>query len=145
MSSSRSHYLGSNRIMWKVGATLVVLLLVLDAPVFSSARLVVQTLSSDTRRGLADSKEARTISVDLIHVDNVDSRSGQANLTSLQRAQNAVKRSKQRLDNFSSKILRKNTTSGVDHALSSPVYSGQGDYVMQITAGTPSRYFTNLL
>lgn len=130
-----------NGIMSKVGVTLVVLLLVLDAPVFSSARVVFENWSSDTsfRRGLSESNEPRTVAVQLIHTDHVNSPYMQPNLTVLQRAQNAAKRSKERLNYFSSTILGKQQAFGVNDALSSPVSSGQGDYVMQISVGTPAR------
>ncbi|CAM6099144.1 unnamed protein product [Calypogeia fissa] len=94
--------------MSKVAVGLVVLLLVHPAPLFCSvsSRSMVEKLSSveGFRRHLSDTNEKGTISVNLMHIEHVDSPYKQPNLTLMQRAQNAAKGSKQRLRYFSEKI-----------------------------------------
>ncbi|CAM6089608.1 unnamed protein product [Calypogeia fissa] len=134
---------GCRTIMYKVAATLVVLLLIQDALVLCSPRFVVENFSSVTgiRRSLSESNDPQTVAVDLMHVQHADSPYKKPNLTALQRVQSSSKSSKQRLNYFSGKIIGNKKIFGVSHVVSSPVISEQGQYVMQISAGTPSRTF----
>ncbi|CAM6095989.1 unnamed protein product [Calypogeia fissa] len=149
MSSSMGNNCGFNSIMSRVLAILVVLLLIQDAPFFCSARFVPENLSSNKglkRRSLSQSNEPRTVAIDLMHVQHVDSPYMQPNLTLLQRAQNAAKSSKQRLRYFTGKIAGKKAKPfGVSHVFTSPVFSEQGNYVMQISTGTPAKTFSTFV
>lgn len=127
--------------MPKFVAALVVLLLFLEAPVFSSARFLEENLSSVTsRRGLLDSKR-RGLATHMMHSQHVDSPYRQPNMTSLQRAEDAVKSSKQRLSYFTSKVSGSHKTAAAQGTVfTSPVYSSKTFYITSLDVGTPSRY-----
>lgn len=131
----------STHTMPKIAVVLVVLLLVLGAPAFSSATFSDMYLPSAPGRSLSEFRgEPTTLAVDLKHAFHVDSPHGQLDLTSSQKLHLLVESSKQRVNYFSRTLSGKAATTG--ETFVSPVQPETNvlSYNMQITLGTPPRY-----
>lgn len=126
----------------RLTVVLFVLLLALESPLPSAARFAVWRRSEHvTARGDLEDGMA----LELMQYHHVDSPYATPNLTLAQRIDIAVKSSQERAQFFHTQVYGTNSTRfGSDLAISSPLFSAQGSYVMQLNLGTPSRYSTSL-
>ncbi|CAM6096057.1 unnamed protein product [Calypogeia fissa] len=119
----------------------LVVLLTLQTPMLALARFKVWRPSEHvTVRGKFLEEG---FAVDLLQYHHIDSPYATPNLTLAQRVEIAVKSSQERTQFFHKQIYGDSSSERFsDLAFSSPVFSAQGSYIMQLNLGTPARTFS---
>ncbi|KAK9292344.1 hypothetical protein L1049_020310 [Liquidambar formosana] len=100
----------------------------------ATVALLVSPAFSTSRRALDHSTVQKGFRVTLKHVDS------NGNFTKFERLQRAIKRGKHRLQRLSAMAL-----AASDPAVEAPVQTGNGEFLMKLSMGTPSETFSAIM